>query len=232
MRCKVCDGTGRYTSIDGVDDVCYKCSGIGTTSKVNELVKINKLLQKQLDQLIQNEEHRILLHSIGQTSPIMMWAKDVNGVYTYANKALADHLFYGKPEDLIGKDDMQIDKVVKELWPKWDFGTICNASDHMVLMEEKPMRFNEWGIIRDKFQYVVAFKAPYYDKRNKLLGTTGLAYYVTDEINELKLILENTTDENTKEQLQKYLSRYGFGNENKYTIDNYTDKVYQQGKGD
>ena len=80
----------------------------------------------------------------------------------------------------------------------------------MVLEKQKPTKFFEWGVVKNTFQYVVAYKSPYYDKEGNLLGTTGIAIYVTDEVNTLIDILNSTNDEATKNKLKKYLQRYGF----------------------
>ena len=69
----------------------------------------NSELKEAISSLVKNEEYRILMHSLSLTSPVMQWAKDINGVYTYANKALAEHLFdTDDPKNLIGKDDVKI----------------------------------------------------------------------------------------------------------------------------
>ena len=213
-KCDVCNGTGFYTGLDGVTERCYKCGGIGDVSNIDRLLKANQELREAIEQLLKNEEYRILLYSISKTSPVMMWAKDTEGVYTYANDALAKHLFDSEcGSDLIGKDDVEIVTEIMKKYPKWTFGTICVGTDKMVLEQQKPMKFFEWGVVKDKFEYVVAYKAPYYDRRGMLLGTTGVATYVTEEVNELISILNETKDENTRKRLKKYLSRYGFGQE-------------------
>jgi len=182
--------------------------------KVDELIHVNAELKEALDALIKNEEYRILLYSLSRTAPVMQWAKDLNGVYTFANDALAKHLFDSdNGADLVGKNDFEIVSQIIEKYPRWTFGTICVGTDQLVLEKEQTLKFFEWGIIKDKFQYVVAYKAPYYNKMGALQGTTGVAVYVTDEVEQLIDIIKTTTDESTKEKLKKYLHRYGFEQE-------------------
>jgi PAS domain-containing protein len=205
--------------LDGLYDPCKHCNGSGVEPNkfdemqnlISELKHDRNIINGLLSVLVGNEDSRILLHSIGNSSPIMQWAKDINGVYTYMNQALCDHLYYGSPKDLIGLDDIQIIAKHLETYPNHNFGSICMGTDKLVVDADKPMRFNEWGIVRDKFQYVVAYKNTYKDEQGKILGSCGLAIYVTEEVEEIISIMESITDENTKVKLAKYLGRYGFG---------------------
>jgi len=197
-------------------------------NELQHLKEQRALIQESIQTMIKNEDNRILLYSIGLSSPIMQWAKDTKGVYTYANKALAQHLFgTDDPRDLIGKDDSQIGAIVTKKYPKWTFGSICMGTDQMTLELDKPMKFYEWGVIKEDFQYVTAFKNTYKDKDGKILGTCGLAIYVTDEVNALLDILESTKDQKTAEGLKKYLHKFGFECNNMFTdqnIENFWEK--------
>lgn len=232
-KCEHCND-GRYTGIDGVEDECPYCRAtpildIGKittmTHELRESLREVSTYREELKGLekraIKNEENRILLHSIGESSPIMMWAKDVNGVYTYANKALAIHLFGVEDvSEIVDKNDVEIGSKAILKYPKWSFGTICRGTDELTLKEDKPMLFYEWGVIKDKFQYVKAYKNTYKDKNGQILGTCGLAIYVTEEVEEVIEIMESTTDENTKNKLKKHLRKYGFGADNTFSNDN------------
>ena len=90
-----------------------KISSMNLVKEANELIELKREINEALAIIINNEDDRILLHSIGQSSPVMQWAKDKEGVYTYANVALAKHLFGSEnPEDIIGKDDKEIGAIV------------------------------------------------------------------------------------------------------------------------
>jgi len=183
-------------------------------ANLNKLEIANLELKEAVEAMIKNEDYRILLYSLSKTAPVMQWAKDINGVYTFANDALAKHLFDSdNGEDLVGKNDMQIVGDILDKYPRWTFGTICVGTDQLTLEQQKTLKFFEWGIVKDKFQYVVAYKAPYYNKLGELLGTTGVAIYVTDEVEALIDMVETTTDMETKAKLRTYLHRYGFEQE-------------------
>lgn len=183
-------------------------------ANLNKLEIANLELTEAVEALIKNEDYRILLYSLSKTAPVMQWAKDIDGVYTFANDALAKHLFDSdNGEDLVGKNDMQIVGAILDKYPRWTFGTICVGTDQLTLEQQKTLKFFEWGIVKDKFQYVVTYKAPYYNKLGELLGTTGIAIYVTDEVEALIDMVETTTDMETKAKLRTYLHRYGFEQE-------------------
>ena len=189
--------------------------------EIQNLKEIKEEISASLEYMVNNEENRILFHSIGLSSPVMQWAKDLNGVYTYANKALAQHLFgTDDPNDIIGKDDSQIGAEVIKKYPKWTFGSICMGTDQMTLDLDKPMKFYEWGIIKEDFQYVTAFKNTYKDKDSNIIGSCGLAIYVTDEVNSILDIIETCKDKSTIKKLKKYLKKYGFECDNMFTDQN------------
>jgi PAS domain-containing protein len=221
-NCKVCNGTGRFVAMDGDEYDCYRCAKLLTDVEyIQELRKQNSELSEVLEQMLKNEERRILLHSLSITSPIMMWSKDVNGRYTYMNQALCDHLYFGNPDELIGLDDMEIIQKHLEEWPKHNFGALCMNTDQLTLeMDEEnlPTKWYEWGVVRDTWQNVIAWKNKYYDKDGEVLGTVGLAYYVTDEVNEIKDIMDSCKDFDTVKKLNKYLERFGYGQENTKTF--------------
>ena len=228
MACEVCNNTKKYLTLAGDYEACYKCSGNGQldTDKIIldtllDLREDREEILKLLNQLAKNEEYRILLYSLSLSSPLLMWAKDTNGVYTYANKALAQHLFgVDDPSYVVGKNDVEIATEAMKKYPKWTFGTICMGTDQMALEEDKPMKVHEWGVIKDNFEYVTAYKNTYKDRDGKVLGTCGIAIYETGKVNELVKIMEDSTDANTKIKLAKHLKKYGFGCDNTFSNEN------------
>jgi len=239
MKCPDCQGFKTYLTLAGDIETCPKCQGKGyieerkvgffenllgggihkrTEEAITRLEHdLDRLREdkEQLDELIKvaidNENTRILLHSLGLSSPIMMWAKSVEGKYLYANKALADHLFYGNADDLIGRDDMQIADIVRQTYPEHNFGSaLCLNSDADCLEKNQPMKYMEFGVIRDSYRYVIAYKSPFYDKNGKVLGTCGVARYCDEEVLFLQDIVKTTNCEKTRAKTLKYLEKYMF----------------------
>lgn len=153
-------------------------------------------LEKQLQQArLEREEYKNLVIAIGDTIPDMMWAKDLDGKYIYANKEILASLFYNIDyRDIIGKTDIEISKICKNIVGKKNhtFGEICGNSDVVVLKNLKKSRFLEYGLINGKDLYLEVYKAPLYDSSGAIVGTVGTGRDVTDWYLSIKDVVVNT----------------------------------------
>jgi PAS domain S-box-containing protein len=116
----------------------------------------------------------------------MIWAKDLNNRYLFANKAMCDNLLNAKDTDEpVGKTDMFFAKRERESHPdnpSWHtFGEICRDSDTIVLRKKKKQRFDEYGNVKGKFLYLDVYKTPFYNEQDKIIGTVGSGRDVTKE---------------------------------------------------
>ncbi len=79
-----------------------------------------------------------LLNLLTYHLPDMLWVKDVNGIYLYANKAICEGLLMAKDtQEPIGKNDiffaMREREAHKDI-PNWHtFGELCFNSDQVVI---------------------------------------------------------------------------------------------------
>jgi len=123
----------------------------------------------------------------------MLWVKNVNGEYLYANKALCDGLLIAQDiEEPIGKDDvffaLREREAHKDRTDWHTFGELCFNSDKEVIKQNKPMRFEEFGNVKGKMLYLEVYKAPFYDDAGEIAGTVGAGRDITEMKNmELKL---------------------------------------------
>jgi len=127
-----------------------------------------------------------MLRIMCDTVPVMLWAKDVNSNYIYANQLICDALLSAKDTDEpIGKDDVFFALRERSLHPdnpEWHtFGELCKDSDTVTIEAGKPMQFYEYGNIKGKFLYLDVRKAPLLDKDGKLIGIVGSARDITAE---------------------------------------------------
>lgn len=140
-------------------------------------------LEKELERAkLKADEFKNLVISIGDTIPDMMWCKDINGKYIYANNGIAKTLFYGLHyRDIIGLTDAEITAKCKELVgpDNHTFGEVCGNSDVVVLNSLKKERFLEWGLINGKEMYLEVYKAPFY-RNGQVIGTVGTSRDVTE----------------------------------------------------
>ena len=78
-------------------------------------------------------KRELIINCIIENSPDMLWFKDTNGKYVYANKAIRDNLLLN--EFPIGKTDIELAKEAKRIWgdKEHTFGEMCCNSDKDVL---------------------------------------------------------------------------------------------------
>ncbi|WP_320035259.1 PAS domain S-box protein [Halarcobacter sp.] len=129
-----------------------------------------------------------LLHLLTEHLPDMLWIKDINGYYIYANKAICEGLLMAKDtSEPIGKNDVFFAMREREAHkenPKWHtFGELCFNSDQVVIDANKQMKFEEWGNVKGKLLYLEVNKAPFYDDKGNIIGTVGSGR----DISQLKL---------------------------------------------
>ena len=117
--------------------------------------------------------------------PDMLWIKDVDGIYIYANKALCEGLLMAKDVDeVIGKDDVFFAQRERDLHkdnPQWHtFGELCFNSDIEVIKNKMPMKFLEFGNVKGELLYLEVNKAPFFDDNGNIIGTVGSGRDLTE----------------------------------------------------
>jgi len=126
------------------------------------------------------------LKLISKHLPDMLWAKDLEGNYLYANDSICRNLLMATPDEVTGKSDVYFAKRERSKHPEneqWHtFGELCANSDLIVLEEMKPMIFEEYGNIKGELVYLEVHKAPLHDETGKLIGTIGSGRDITEQI--------------------------------------------------
>ena len=146
---------------------------------------------KKYEAELLNKEREIrksynLFRLMADTMQDMVWAKDKNKRYIFANKALCENLLNAKDtQEPIGKDDIFFAKREREAHPEnpeWHtFGEVCADSDQVTMDSGKPMQFYEYGNVKGKFLYLDVRKAPMYDEKGELIGVVGSARDITQQ---------------------------------------------------
>ena len=131
------------------------------------------------------KHNKDLLNLLTLHLPDMLWVKDLDGNYVYANKAICDGLLMAKDtQEPIGKGDVFFALRERELHkdkPQWHtFGELCFNSDQDVIDNDKAMKFEEYGNIKGKMLYLEVYKAPFYDENGKTIGTVGTGRDITE----------------------------------------------------
>jgi PAS domain S-box-containing protein len=126
-----------------------------------------------------------LMRLMSDTMPDMLWAKDLDGNYTFANKAMCERLLCAvDTEEPFGKPDIFFAKRERDLHtdnPQWHtFGEVCNDTDITTIREMREMQFDEYGMVQGKFLYLDVHKAPLFNEQNELIGVVGTARDITE----------------------------------------------------
>ncbi len=129
-------------------------------------------------------QRRRLLDMIIDYAPDMFWAKDLQGRYLFANRALCEKLLgVDDVREAIGRTDLFF--ALKEMAlhpdnPGWHtMGEMRQNSDELVIKHLTPMHFEEHGKVRGKEIYLDVHKAPLYNSDGVLIGTVGIGRDIT-----------------------------------------------------
>ena len=151
--------------------------------KIGLLEKENQRLAA-LAEKWRNEHHALykLARRIADNAPDMIWAKDMDNRYLFANRALCDHLLMCKdPEAVVGKNDTYFAELERANGQRHTFGEICENSDDIVKAKGKAGRFVEEGFVRGRYLTLDVHKAPLIDEAGELTGTVGCGRDITRE---------------------------------------------------
>ena len=118
--------------------------------------------------------------------PDLIWAKDTERRYLFANRAICEKLLNAADtSEPLGRTDMFFagrERRSRPDDPTWHtFGEICRDSDAIVMESGKAERFDEYGNVRGKFLFLDVSKAPFRDDDGRMIGTVGCGRDVTEE---------------------------------------------------
>jgi len=157
----------------------------------NDLVVIfhditeRKRMEQQLNESLRKSRSAYsLMRMLCDNVPDMIWAKDLEGRYTFANEAMCRDLLNATGTDEpIGKMDMffaERERTRHPDNPEWHtFGEICQDTDVLTLDAGTPQQFDEHGNVQGKFLFLDVHKAPFLDDKGRMIGTVGSARNVT-----------------------------------------------------
>jgi PAS domain-containing protein len=178
-----------------------------------EATKITKFEQEIQSLKKERDRYKNLVIAVGNTIPDLMWAKDLEGKYLYANSNIREVLFYNMDKSaILGKTDIEISKICKDKVgnDKHTFGEKCRNSDLVVLSKLTKQKFLEYGLVDGKEVYLEVHKAPFYNADGKLLGTVGTGRDVTGYYLGLKEAIRECNSSICINRLNKELDKYLF----------------------
>lgn len=164
--------------------------GAKKTASRDELLRRIQTLEKENQDLVQLAEKRQeeydtlfkMTRRIADNAPDMIWAKDMDNRYLFANRALCARLLMCKSaEAVVGKNDVYFAELERSNGQRHTFGEVCENSDDTVKTKKKAMRFVEDGLVRGQYLVLDVHKAPLLDENGKMLGTVGCGRDITRE---------------------------------------------------
>jgi len=117
-------------------------------------------------------------------TPDMIWAKDMEGKFTFTNKAICEHLINAKDvEEPVGKHVMYFVNREREAYPEnkewFTFGEECGDSDAITIKNRTASSFVEYGNVFGKNLILDVVKAPLWNGKGDMIGTVGSARDIT-----------------------------------------------------
>lgn len=131
-----------------------------------------------------NEHHELykMVRLMADNVPDLIWAKDMQDHYVFANQAMCDKLIKCRhPDEAIGKTDLFFAQREREAGHNHTFGEICVNSDDIVKKTKVSGRFLEEGLVRNQHLILDVHKAPFWGPDGEIIGTVGCGRDVTKE---------------------------------------------------
>lgn len=144
-----------------------------------------KIKNDILELQIEAKFYKSLSELISETIPDMIWLKDLDGKYMFANTKIKENLLFDN--NPLGKTDIELSLNAKKKFgaKNHTFGEVCGNSDFVVIEKVSngtfttdSGRFLESGLIKGKMMYLEVFKAPFYVD-GKLIGVAGVGRDMT-----------------------------------------------------
>lgn len=188
--------SGHLTSYKGIEATHTVVTDVTEKKKAEQALQKSRGRHKDLYQLM-----RLLTDTV----PDLIWAKDLDDRYLFANKAICEKLLMcEEQESPLGKSDLFFAQRERDKGHHHTFGEICVNSDEIVKASKKPGKFLEDGKVRDTYLVLDVHKAPMFDELGNLIGTVGAGRDVTGDMavrNELhrsesmyRLLADNVRD--------------------------------------
>lgn len=147
---------------------------------VDEIKAVKDQLHKD-KQMLEEEliKRDVIIHSMIEHLPDMLWFKDTQGKYLYANKAIRENLLLST--NPIGQTDVELAKQAKLIWGDREhtFGEMCGNSDIDVLEHNYiGKEYVESGKVKGKMLHLAVNKS-IVTVNDKVLGVVGSGRDIT-----------------------------------------------------
>ncbi len=130
-------------------------------------------------------ELAVMLRLMCDNVPDMIWAKDMEGRYLFANKATCEqYLGVDDPQEPLGKSDRHFLELRQAECPEdpgWHTIRLGGADSGWETLEGRsPGRYEECGQNRGRFEIYEVRKAPFVNDQGVVIGAVGAARNITE----------------------------------------------------
>lgn len=155
--------------------------GVGTiTTEITDRKRSEELLRQSERK---HQELSTLLRLMADNVPDLIWAKDMNNRFLFANRAICSKLLMcSNTQEPLGKTDLFFAQREREAGHEHTFGEICVDSDAFVKTIRKSGLFREHGKVRGKNLVLDVHKAPLLNEQGEMIGTVGAGRDVTEDV--------------------------------------------------
>lgn len=161
-----------------------------------------------------NAKKELILQQIIDCMPDMVWFKDMEGKYVYANTAIKHGLLMCP--NPIGMNDIELANHAKSVFgpENHTFGEKCANSDIITFEREAPSRFLESGKVKGEMLYLEVFKNVVRDQDGNIIGVCGTGRDLTEYVTAVKAMEDNCAKRCGESEVVLAFKKYEFGEEN------------------
>jgi len=128
--------------------------------------------------------HRHALVDYLDDVPCLIWIKDLDFKYTYANRSMLN--VFGIPKEaMMGKTIDDIVEIKRHSGVRFDFADVCKESDNAMVLFKLPKSVLESGYIGKEYKSLQVYKSPIFIESNterRHIGYIGIARDLTADI--------------------------------------------------
>lgn len=177
-----------------------------------KLDEVHRMIARDIAELEYiNAQNELILQHIIDCIPDMVWFKDMDGKYVYANKAIKEKLLLCP--NPIGQTDVQLAAKAREFYgaENHTFGEKCANSDTITLKECRPSRFMESGKVKGRMMYLEVHKNIVRNQDNEIIGVCGSGRDMTEYVEAVNVIRDYGAKRKGEQELIEAFDKYSFG---------------------
>ena len=168
--------------------------------------------------------------------PDLIWAKDMDRRYIFANKAMCEIMLSAHDtQEPIGRDNTYFSERERSSHPEqpnWHtYGEIAINTDKEVMTTKNTGRFDELGYVKGKQLYLEVSKAPFWDEQGTMIGTVGCGRDVTkvkqleEEHKKAEELLQHSEERLRRAEAMAHLGHWKL--DLKTSIQTWSDEMYR-----